>query len=93
MRSTSTTRCDGSTGATTIAYLKVGSTVVIATPTLVAPNTHVTVGPVSLVLDEQVPDPSGGLTVHGIHLSVSGGGLVQTDLVVGSARSGVDNCP
>ena len=55
VRSTSTTSCDGSTGAATIAYLKIGSTVVIATPTLVAPNTHVTVGPVSLVLNEQVP--------------------------------------
>ncbi len=66
---------------------------VIAAPTLVAPNTHVTVGPVSLVLDEQVPDPSGGLTVHGIHLSVSGGGLAQTDLVVSSATSGIGNCP
>ncbi len=93
VQATSTTRCDGSTGATTIAYLKVGSTVVIATPTLVAPNTHVTVGPVSLVLDEQVPDPAGGLTVNGIHLSVSGGGLAQTSLVVASARSGIGNCP
>lgn len=93
VHSTSTTRRDGSTGATTIAYLKIGSTVVIATPTLVAPNTHVTVGPVSLVLNEQVPGPTGGLTVNGIHLSVNGGGLAQTNLVVGSARSGIGNCP
>jgi hypothetical protein len=91
--STSTTRCDGSTGATTIAYLKIGSTVVIATPALVAPNTHVTVGPVSLVLNEQVPGSTGGLTVNGIHLSVNGGGLAQTNLVVVSARSGISNCP
>ncbi len=93
VRSTSTTRCDGSTGAATIAYLKIGSTVVISTPTLVAPNTHVTVGPVSLVLNEQVPGPLGGLTVSGIHLSVSGGGLAQTNLVVASARSDIGNCP
>ena len=93
VHSTSTTSCDGSTGATTIAYLKIGSTVVIATPTLVAPNTHVTVGPVSLVLNEQVPGPTGGLTVNGIHLSVNGGGLAQTNLVVASARSGIGNCP
>lgn len=92
VQSTSTTSCDGSTGATTIAYLKIGSTVVIATPTLVAPNTHVTVGPVSLVLNEQIPGPT-GLTVNGIHLSVNGGGLAQTNLVVGSARSGIGNCP
>jgi hypothetical protein len=90
---TSTTTCDGSTGATTIAYLKIGSTVVIATPTLVAPNTHVTVGSVSLVLNEQVPGPAGGLTVNGVHLSVNGGGLAQTNLVVASARSGIGNCP
>jgi hypothetical protein len=93
VRSTSTTRCDGSTGAMTIAYLQIGSTVVIATPTLVAPNTHVTVGPVSLVLNEQVPGPTGGLTVNGIHLSVNGGGLAQANLVVASARSGIANCP
>ncbi len=92
VHSTSTTRCDGSTGAATIAYLKIGSTVVIATPTLVAPNTHVTVGAVSLVLNEQVPDPT-GLTVNGIHLSVNGGGLAQTNLVAASARSGISNCP
>jgi hypothetical protein len=93
VHSTSTTSCDGSTGAATIAYLKIGSTVVIATPTLVAPNTHVTVGPVSLVLNEQVPGLTGGLTVNGVHLSVNGGGLAQTNLVVGSARSGIGNCP
>ena len=92
VHATSTTSCDGSTGATTIAYLKIGSTVVIATPTLVAPNTHVTVGPVSLVLNEQIPGPT-GLTVNGIHLSVSGSGLAQTNLVVASARSGIGNCP
>lgn len=93
VHSTSTTSCSGSTGAATIAYLKIGSTVVIATPTLVAPNTHVTVGPVSLVLNEQIPGPTGGLTVNGIHLSVNGGGLAQTNLVVASARSGIGNCP
>jgi len=93
VQSTSTTSCGGSTGATTIAYLKIGSTVVIATPTLVAPNTHVTVGPVSLVLNEQIPGPTGGLTVNGIHLRVNGGGLAQTNLVVASARSGIGNCP
>lgn len=93
VHSTSTTSCGGSTGATTIAYLKIGSTVVIATSTLVAPNTHVTVGPVSLVLNEQVPGPTGGLTVNGIHLSVNGGGLAQTNLVVASAKSGIGNCP
>jgi hypothetical protein len=93
VHATSTTSCGVVTGLTTIAYLKIGSTVVIATPTLVAPNTHVTVGPVSLVLNEQVPDPTGGLTVNGIHLSVNGSGLAQTSLVVGSARSGIGNCP
>ena len=93
VHSTSTTSCDGSTGATTIAYLKIGSTVVIATPTLVAPNTHVTVGPVSLVLNEQIPGSTSGLTVNGIHLSVNGAGLAQTNLVVASARSNIGNCP
>jgi hypothetical protein len=95
VKSTSTTTCAGSTGTTTIDYLKVGSVVVIATRTTVAPNTMITVGPVSLVLNEQIPfnTPDKGLTVNAIHLSVNAAGLAKTNIVVASSESDIGNCP
>lgn len=93
--STSTTTCGGSSGATTIAYLKVGGTVVIASPTPIPPNTGLTVGSVSLVLNEQIPftTPDRGLTVNAVHASVSVLGLAQTNVVVASSESDIANCP
>ncbi|MFC4016313.1 choice-of-anchor P family protein, partial [Nonomuraea purpurea] len=44
IKSSSTTTCAGSSGTTTIAFLKVGNTVVIAEPTNIQPNTTVNVG-------------------------------------------------
>jgi hypothetical protein len=95
IQSTSTTTCAGSSGTTTIAYLKVGGTVVIAHPTNVAPNTTVTVGVVSLVLNEQIPftTPDKGLTVNAIHVRVTAPGLAQTNIVVASSESDIGNCP
>jgi hypothetical protein len=98
IHSTSTTTCSGSSGTTTIAYLKVGSTVVIAHPTNIAPNTVVTVGVVRLVLNEQIPfsTPDNGLTVNAVHLtaSVLGAlGLVVADVTVASSKSDIGNCP
>src|ERR1700730_9981638 len=71
VNSTSTTTCAGSTGTTTILFLKVGNTVVVTAN--VAPNTHVTVDGVNLVLNEQIPvgGPDKGLTVNAIHLTVN----------------------
>jgi hypothetical protein len=93
--STSTTTCAGSSGTTTIAYLKVGSTVVISKPTNIAPNTRVTVGVVSLVLNEQIPfsSPDAGLTVNAVHVAVNVLGLVTLDVVVASSESDISNCP
>jgi hypothetical protein len=95
VKSTSTTTCAGSTGTTTIAYLKVGTTVVIAVPTTVAPNTTVTVGAVSLVLNEQIPFtvPDTGLTVNAIHVKVNALGLATTNIVIASSESDIGNCP
>jgi hypothetical protein len=95
VRSTSTTTCAGSTGSTIIDYLKVGTTVVIGTPTTVAPNTALTVGNVSLVLNEQIPfhTPDDGLTVNAIHAKVDVLGLAQTNIVVASSESDIGNCP
>lgn len=93
--STSTTTCAGSTGSTTIAFLKVGNTVVISSPTNIAPNTGVTVGVVSLILNEQIPftTPDMGLTVNAVHLKVNVVGLAKTDIVVASSESDIGNCP
>jgi hypothetical protein len=93
-KSTSTTTCAGSSGTTTIDKLVVGSTVVIAVPTQVAPNTTVNVGAVKLVLNEQLPfsTPDKGLTVNAIHVSVNAGGI-KLDLVVSSSKSDIGGCP
>jgi hypothetical protein len=95
IKSTSTTTCGGSTGATIIDYLAVGNTVVIAIPTAVAPNTNVTVGAVSLVLNEQIPFtvPDKGLTVNAVHLKVDVLGLAKTNVVIASSESDIGNCP
>ncbi len=92
--STSTTTCHGSTGTTTIAYLAVGNTVVIASPTNIAPNTRVTVAGIGLVLNEQVPvtGPDAGLTVDAIHATVSGLGLVRANIVIASSESDIGGC-
>jgi hypothetical protein len=95
VKSTSTTTCEGSVGTTVIDFLKVGPTVVIAVPTTIPPNTGVTVGSVSLVLNEQIPFtvPDAGLTVNGVHVRVNALGLAQTDVVVASSESDIGNCP
>ncbi len=95
INSSSTTTCAGSTGATTIAFLKVGNTVVIAEPTKIQPNTTVNVGVVKLVLNEQIPftTPDKGLTVNAVHVTVNALGLAKTNVVLASAESDIGNCP
>ncbi|RNL79757.1 hypothetical protein [Nocardioides marmorisolisilvae] len=78
-------------GSTTIAYLKVGTKVVIAQPTAIAPNTKITVGPVSLTLNEQIAGEN-GFTVNAVHLRASVPGVVTTNAVISSATSFVSNC-
>jgi hypothetical protein len=94
VQSTSTTTCAGSSGSTTIAYLKVGSTVVIAQPTAIAPNTTVNVGIVKLVLNEQTAfsTPDAGLTVNAVHVTVNVLGVVTANVVVASSESDIGNC-
>jgi Ice-binding-like len=93
--SSSTTTCAGSTGSTTIAFLKVGNTVVIDQPTQVAPNTGVNVGVVALVLNQQIPltTPDKGLTVNAVRIDVNAIGLASVHIVVASAESDIGNCP
>jgi hypothetical protein len=92
VRSTSTTTCAGSTGTTTIAFLKVGNTVVSTAN--VAPNTHLTVEGVALVLNEQIPfsTPDKGLTVNAIHATVNLKD-VKADVIVASSKSDIGHCP
>ncbi len=95
VNSSSTTTCAGSAGTTTIAFLKVGSTVVIAEPTTIQPNTAVDVGVVKLVLNEQTPfsTPDKGLTVNAVHVTVDALGLARTNVVLASSESDIGNCP
>jgi hypothetical protein len=95
VRSTSTTTCSGSVGSTTIAYLRVGTTVVIAKPTTVPANDTMHVGPVTLILNQQLPfsSPDHGLTVNAIHVLVGLPWLANLDLTVASSESDIANCP
>ncbi|GAA4493800.1 Calx-beta domain-containing protein [Actinoallomurus oryzae] len=95
INSGSTTTCTGSTGTTTIAYLKVGNTVIIPEPTVIQPNTMVNVGVVKLVLNEQTPitTPDKGLTVNAVHVTVNALGLAKTNVVLASSESDIGNCP
>jgi Ice-binding-like len=95
VQSSSTTTCAGSTGTTTIDYLKVGATVVIAQPSQIAPNTRITVGVVSLILNQQIPfsSPDKGLTVNAIHITVNTVGLAVVNVILASSESDITNCP
>ena len=90
----STTTCTGSSGFTRIAYLAVGNTVVIDHPTLVGPNTTLTVAGVKLVLNEQIPftSPDRGLAVNGVHATVDEPNLAALNLIVAHAESDIGNC-
>ncbi len=95
VQSSSTTNCAGSTGSTTIAFLKVGNTVVISQPTQIAPNTGVNVGVVALILNQQIPfsTPDKGLTVNAIRIDVNTLGLAAVHITVASSESDIGNCP
>lgn len=95
VKSTSTTTCGGSAGTTTIDFLQVGNTVVIAVPTQVAPNTTINVGVVKLVLNEQISfsTPDKGLTVNAVHATVNAPGLAKVDVIIASSQSDIGNCP
>jgi len=94
VQSTSTTTCAGSSGTTTIAYLAVGSTVVIASPTSIPPNTGISVAGITLVLNEQIPvtGPDTGLTVNAVHVAAGVLGLVQANIVLASSESDIGGC-
>lgn len=93
VEATSSSTCFGASGSTTIAYLKVGTKVIIAKPTAIAPNTTLVVGPLTLVLNEQLTDSeSGDLTVNAVHLRAHVPNVVTTNIVISSAQSGISNC-
>ena len=78
----------------TIAYLSIGSTVVIKAPTVVAPNTKVVVGTVTLILNQQLAfsGPDTGLTVNAVAVGVTTGGLLDAYGTVASSTSDVLDC-
>jgi len=90
----SETTCAGSVGVTNIAYLSVGGHVVINTPTLVKPNTQVSVAGIKLVLNLQVPAPapSVGLRVDAVHIQI-GNSVSSIYVSVGHAESLIKKCP
>ena len=92
----SKTTCAGSTGATYIAFLSIGSDVLISHPQVIAPNTHFTVGQISVNLNVQTPftlPADRGLIVDGIVLSVGPPSSVTAHLVVAASESDIGDCP
>jgi len=92
VQSASGTSCAGSAGATTIASLKIGSTVLLASPTKIAPNTTINLGILKIVLNQQIPITGAekGLTVNAIHITALNGAI---NLIVASSSSDIGNCP
>jgi hypothetical protein len=94
---TSITTCSGSTGSVTIAYLKVGNQVIISKATVIPTNDIITVGPITLILNQETPFSDGagdtGLTVNAVNLSVNGRPVGQLNLILASAESDIGNCP
>jgi len=85
---TSTSTCSGSTGTVTIAALTIGGVNYGSiTP---APNTQITVGGITVTLNEQSPvtGTDHGLLVNGIALHFEG-----YSYILSSAESDIGNCP
>lgn len=92
VQSASTTSCAGSAGSASIVSLKVGNTVVI-TRQIPRPNYTVTVGVLTIVMNQQIPfntQGDRGLTVNAIHITGLNGAI---NLIVASATSDIGNCP
>jgi hypothetical protein len=94
VQSTSTTSCTASSGSVTIAYLSIGSTIVISAPTVIAPNTPIVVGGIHLVLNQQIAFSGAdtGLIVNAVAISVNTGGLLQALGTVASSTSDILDC-
>ena len=90
----SVTTCAGSVGTVTIAYLKVGTHVVINSPTLIKPNTQILVAGIKLALNQQVPAdaPATGLRVNALHISI-GNAVSSIYVTVGHADTLIRKCP
>lgn len=94
--SASKTTCAGSTGGTFISFLSIGGDVVISHPQAIAPDTHLTVGPFSVNLNEQTPftlPADKGLLVDAITLSFGAPKSVAGHLIVASSESDIGDCP
>jgi hypothetical protein len=92
VRTTSTSNCSGAAGQTSIAYLAIGSQVILPQGSNnPAPNTTLHVGLAKVVVNEQsaVPGADHGLVVDAVHVSVPG----LADIVIGSSKSDIHNCP
>jgi len=92
----SKTTCAGSTGVTTIGFLSIGGDVVISHPTVIAPNTHLAIGPFNVNLNAQTPftlPADKGLQVDGLELSFGPPSSVTGHLIVASSESDIGDCP
>jgi uncharacterized repeat protein (TIGR01451 family) len=91
---TSRSVCGSAVGSTTITALKIGG-ITFQVPT--KPNSVIAVGPIKLIINEQVrttgPGGDGQLTVNGVHLIVAKTAGISLNLILASATSDIHNCP
>ena len=87
----SKTTCAGSAGEVTVLGVRIGSIVLLPSPTKIAPNTTINVGLLKIVFNEQIPlkAPDHGLTVNAVHITALGGAV---NLIVASAESDISGC-
>ena len=90
VQASSATTCAASGGSATIAFLKVGTLTLISSKMQPKPNTTLTVGPITIVLNAHIPvaGASRGTTVNAVEIIIPG---VET-IVLGSATSDIHNC-
>jgi len=89
VRATSTTTCSGSSGSSSIASLTVNGTNVATAGA--PPNTTIPVGPVTVILNEQIKTTTAdgrALTVNAVHVIIG-----TENIYVSSATSDIHNCP
>ena len=91
---TSRSVCGSAVGSTSITAIKIGG-ITFQVPT--KPNSVIAVGPIKLIVNEQIrttgPGGDGQLTVNGVHVIVAKTAGTSLNLVLASATSDIHNCP
>ncbi len=87
-----TTPCGAASGSSTLASLSIGGNPIVISG---APNQAITLGPVSVIINEQCCNASGQSVVRALHVVVSDplNPLIGAEVVVAEAVAGASCCP